>query len=81
MILLAKTKLNRIEVLISKALIDLNISHDELVLINNVRKEFYDTKEEIKILITNKSLKYIHKTMLSYCLNCRKTLKVKIQKF
>ena len=60
MILLTKTKLNRIEVLISKALIDLNISHDELVLINNVRKEFYDMKEEIKILITNKSSIYIY---------------------
>ena len=81
MILLAKTKLNRIEVLISKALIDSNISHDELVLINNVLKEFYDMKEEIKILITNKSLKYIYKTMLSYWLNSRKTQKVKIQKF
>ena len=43
--LLAKFKLNRIEVLISKALIDLNISHDEFVLINNVLKEFYDTKK------------------------------------
>ena len=35
-------------ILISKALINLNISHDELVLTNNVLKEFYDTKEEIK---------------------------------
>ena len=39
---LAKSKLNSIEVLISKALIDSNISHDEFVLINNVLKEFYD---------------------------------------
>ena len=44
-VLLGKSKLNRIEVVISKALIDLNISHDELVLINNILKEFYDTKE------------------------------------
>ena len=36
------------EVLISKALIDSNISHNEFVLINNVLKEFYDVKEEIK---------------------------------
>ena len=48
-VLLAKSKLNSIEVLISKALIDSNISHDEFVLINNVLKEFYDMKEEIKI--------------------------------
>ena len=42
------SQLNRIEVLISKALIDSNISHDEFVLINNVLKEFYDMKVEIK---------------------------------
>ena len=47
-VLLAKSKLNSIEVLISKALIDSNISHDESTLINNVLKEFYDMKEEIK---------------------------------
>ena len=35
---LAKSKLNGIEVLISKSLIDSNISHDEFVLINNVPK-------------------------------------------
>ena len=44
---LAKSKLNTIEVLISKPLIDSNISHDYFVLINHVRKEFDDTKEEI----------------------------------
>ena len=43
--LLAKSKLKNIEVVISKALIDSNIKHDKLVLIN---KEFYDVKEEIK---------------------------------
>ena len=47
-VLLAKSKLNSAEVLISKALIDSNINHDELVLINNVMKELYDMKEEIK---------------------------------
>ena len=47
-VLLAKSKLNSIEVLISKTLIDSNISHDELILINYVLKEFYDMKEEIK---------------------------------
>ena len=43
---LAKYKLNSIEVLISNALSYSNISHDELVLANNVLKEFM--KEEIK---------------------------------
>ena len=47
-ILLAKSQLNSIEVLISKALIDSNIGHEEFVLINNVLKESYDMKEEIK---------------------------------
>ena len=49
-VLSAKSKLNSIEVLISKALIDSNISHDEFVLINNVLKEYYDMKLEIKNL-------------------------------
>ena len=35
-VLLAKTKLNTIEVLISKALIELNISRDEFASVNNV---------------------------------------------
>ena len=38
-VLLVKTKLISIEVLISKALIDSVISHDEFALINNVRKK------------------------------------------
>ena len=46
--MLAKSRLNGIEVLIYKAWIDSNISHDEFVLINNVMKEFYDMKDEIK---------------------------------
>ena len=45
--ILSLAKLNIIEVLISKALIDSNISHDEFVLINNEPKEFDDMKEEI----------------------------------
>ena len=43
-----KTKLNSIKILISKTLIDANISHHEFVLMNNVLKEFHDMKEEIK---------------------------------
>ena len=35
-VLLPKSKLNNIEVLISKDLIDSNISHDEFILINNM---------------------------------------------
>ena len=71
-ILLTKSKLNSTEVLISKALIDSKIIHDEFVLTNNVLKEHYDTKEEIKIPITNKKSDYIYKRVLPYCLKCRK---------
>ena len=47
-VLSAKSKLNRVEVLISKSLIDSNISHDEFVSIINVLKEYEKMKEEIK---------------------------------
>ena len=50
--MLTKSKLNSVKVLIPNALSDSNISHDEFVLINmlieNVPKEFYYMKEEIK---------------------------------
>ena len=54
-VLLAKTKLNITKVSISEALIDSNISHDELVSINNVQKEYDNMKEEIK----NSNYKYV----------------------
>ena len=50
--LLGKSKLNSMEVLISKALIDSNISHDEFVLIYNVVKEYDEMKQKIKTLKT-----------------------------
>ena len=49
-VFLAKAKLNSIEVLNSKTLIDSVISHDEFLLINNFLKEFNEVKEEIKNL-------------------------------
>ena len=42
------SKLNRIEVLISKTLIDSVISHDEFVLSKDVLKEYEEIKEETK---------------------------------
>ena len=47
-VLLGKDKLNTIEVLISKALMDLNISHDKFVSVNNVLREYNEIKEEIR---------------------------------
>ena len=48
---IAKSKLNSIEVLISKALIDSNIIHDEFVLIYNALKEFYNNAISNKPLL------------------------------
>ena len=48
MLLLAKTKLNTIDLLIL-TLIDSNIGHDEIVAINNVLDEYEDMKKEIEI--------------------------------
>ena len=45
---LVKDKLNTIEVLISKTLIDSYISHDETISVNNVLREYNETEEEIK---------------------------------
>ena len=59
-VLLAKSKLNNIKVLISKALVDSVISHDEFVLIKNVLKEYDKMKEETKDLISlSKILVYL----------------------
>ena len=47
-VLLPKSKLNSTKALLFIALIDLIISHDEFVLINNGLKEYNKMKEEIK---------------------------------
>ena len=47
-LLLAKSKSKSLEALISKSLIQSNISHDKFVLINDVPEEFHYMKEEIK---------------------------------
>ena len=52
-VLLVKTKLKTIQVLISRALIDSYISHDEFVSENNILKEYDYMKKAIKILKTS----------------------------
>ena len=47
-VLLGKDKLNTIEVLISKSLIDSYISHNEFASVNNALREYKETKKEIK---------------------------------
>ena len=49
----AKTKLNNLEVLVFRTLIDWHISNDEFVSVNNLLKEYDDIKEEIKTLETS----------------------------
>ena len=63
MLSLAKSKINSIKFLISKSLINSNISHEEFVLIKNLPKEFGDVKEEIKNS-NSKSLNYIYKNII-----------------
>ena len=48
MVLLGKDKLNTIEVLISKALIDSYISQYEFVSANNLLREYNEMKKEIR---------------------------------
>ena len=52
-VLLGKDKLNTIEILISKALINSYVSHDEFVSVNHLLREHYEMKEEIKNLETS----------------------------
>ena len=47
-VLSGKTKLNTIEVVISKALIESHFSHDEFVSVNNVLREYNEINEENK---------------------------------
>ena len=47
-IILAKTKLNSIETLMSQALIDLDISHEEFKTIVNEKEKYEQMKESIR---------------------------------
>ena len=47
-VFLGKAKLDTIDVVISKALIDSYINHDKFVLVNNMLREYNEMKEEIK---------------------------------
>ena len=69
--MLAKSKWNSIDVLIYKALIDLNISHDEFVLMNNVPKDYDNFKEKIKNLKTWKLIKTFDIFINNVTLECQ----------
>ena len=48
---MAKAKINSIEILISKALIDSYINQNKSVLVNNVLRKYDDMKEAIDLFI------------------------------
>ena len=80
--MLTKIRLNSIEVLVSKALIDSNISHVEFVSIYNVLKDSDDMKKEIKNSSDKQKLKiYVKHIYICYCMdwNVEKIQKVEIQ--
>ena len=63
-VLLAKTKLNTVEVLTYEALIDSNIIHEEFFSVNNMPKEYDHIKEEIKNV--NKYVQYNQANIRSF---------------
>ena len=77
---LAKSKLNIIGVLISKALIDSHVRHDETVSINNSLKEFYDIKEEIKNSNNEKKFKLYIKQCCLIVWSVEKNTEIKTPK-
>ena len=46
--MLVKSKLNSIDILISQALIDMNISHEEFIMILNEKDRYEMMKENLK---------------------------------
>ena len=63
--MLAKSKL--------RTLIDSYINHDESVSVDNVLREYYEMKVEIKNPETSVNLLYYIKTIETYCVCCKKT--------
>ena len=82
-VLLAKSKLNTIENLISRALIDTVISHDEFLWIN-VLKEYNKMQQEIKNFTTSSLIKdfsqFVKQCYHIIVWNVEKIHKGKIQK-
>ena len=68
---LGKNKLNNIEVLISKALTDSYISHDEFASVNNVLREYYKIKKRNKKYWKLYGIYYV-KTRETYCVSYKK---------
>ena len=86
-VMLARSKLNSIESKISETLINNQISHEDFITIINGERNYRELKESIIMMKGQEDKKQIliklfrYEEMLSYCLKCKKILRVLIQKF
>ena len=76
-VMLARSKLNSIESKISEALINNEISYKDFVKIINAERDYRELKESIIMMKSqeDKEIGIELKTMLSYCLKCKKIQK------
>ena len=80
-VMLARSKLNSIENKISEALINNHISQKDFITIINGERNYRELKESIRMMKGDEDKKkilinlYKYKTMLSYCLKCKKKKK------
>ena len=76
-ITLARNKLNILETLISQALIDFDISHEEFSKINYEKNNYKQIKDNIRSAksindLNKENHQILKETVLSYCLKCKK---------
>ena len=75
-VMLARSKLNSIESKISEALIKNQISHEDFMTIIDEERNYRELKESIRLMKgqedKNVYVDYKYKTMVSYCLKCKK---------
>ena len=77
-VMLARSKLNSIEREIFEALMNNRISHEDLMTVINEERNYRELKQSIRMMKGQEDKKNIlinifkYKTMLSYCLKCKK---------
>ena len=76
-ITLARNKLNILETLISQALINFDISHEEFSKINYEKNNYKQIKDNIRSAksindLNKENHQILKETVLSYCLKCKK---------
>ena len=76
--MLARSKLSCIESKMSEALMNNEINHEDFITIINEERNYRELKESIRMMKGQEDKKQIlinlckYKTMLSYCLKCKK---------